>query len=350
MRVNHLIIHNLKKEQQAKASLVVSESALDADDKNTVSLLEELNDRFHGNTIYGVFADREGSEELFQNEFNKYLKTPLKQREKAFIEMSKTTVNMLYSRVDAIQQAKGGYIVFADYTDQRGSHFFSVFLIRDKAGKTFRLSKRTYTISEVIHADTDRLAMACRINVKNYQDRQQDATQNYLGFISVRQPETSQYFLDWIGAERKKRNTEDSRSLVKILSNIDTPAGEDGNPMSQEDFFEQAYAAIRAFRKNEVNINALSTTLFGNEATIMDYADDRGIELSSEFVADSQIVMHLVKRYITADKMMLKYPPQYFGKKVTVDKDDPNLVIIKSEAFARAIRRQEEEYGQGRSN
>jgi nucleoid-associated protein len=192
--------------------------------------------------------------------------------------------------------------------------------------------------------------MACRINIKNYKNRLQNATGTYLCYISVRQPETSQYFLDWIGTERKKRNTEDSKSLVLVLNNIETPNGEDGNPINREDFCQQAYNAIRSFRKSEVNINALSTVLFGTTTTIMEYANENGHELSSEFVADKKIVHHLIKRFISADKITLNYPPQYFGDKVNIDSNNPNLVIIKSEAFAKAVRKQEEEYGQGRSN
>jgi nucleoid-associated protein YejK len=350
MIVNHLIIHNLKKEQQDKASLIISEEVLESGDKKTVSLLEELNNCFHDSYLYGIFTDMEGAEVSFQSELDKYLKASVKQRKQSFIEMSKATVNMLYNRVDGIQQAKGGYIVFADYTDQKNNRFFSAFLIRDKAGKAFALSKHTYTINEVIHADTNKLAMACRINIKNYKNRLQNPTGNYLVYISVRQPETSQYFLDWIGTERKKRNTEDSKSLVLILNTIETPDGEDGNPINREDFCEQAYSAIRSFGKNEVNINALSTALFGDETTIMEYANENEHELSSEFVADRKIVYHLIKRFISADKMTLNYPPQYYGDKVTISKKNPNLVIIKSEAFAKAVIRQEEEYGQGRGD
>jgi nucleoid-associated protein YejK len=43
MRVNHLIIHNLKKEQQKKAELTISKEALNPKDPKAISLIEELN-------------------------------------------------------------------------------------------------------------------------------------------------------------------------------------------------------------------------------------------------------------------------------------------------------------------
>jgi nucleoid-associated protein YejK len=318
---------------------------LDVTDEKTISLVEELNSCFKTNITYGVFAESKG-EESFKSEFDGYQKA--KNKHDRFIYMSKTTINMLFNRVDTLPTAKGGYLAFVDYVDQFQKHFFSVFLIRDKAGKTFKQGKNGITIGEVIHADTDNLAMACRINIKKYQTHDPKTNDTYLGFISVKQSETSNYFLQWVGVERKKRNTEDSKSLVKILNNITPPDDEDGTPMNQEDFCSRAFFAIKAYKPNEVDLMALSKTLFGEKSVIVEYATSHDIEISTGFVADMKTVKNLIKRFIRADKIELKYPPAYYGDKIKLDTSNSDLILIESSVFAEAVRNQEEEYAKSR--
>ena len=68
-----IIIHNLKKEQQEKAELIVSDKALNPDDKTVISFITELNSRFKANYLQGVFAEKNADEDTFQKEFDSYL-------------------------------------------------------------------------------------------------------------------------------------------------------------------------------------------------------------------------------------------------------------------------------------
>jgi nucleoid-associated protein YejK len=339
MTINNLIIHNLAKEIQGTASLTLSKDVLGASDKKTVSLTEELNSRYRNNITYGIFRKNDDDAEIFQKEFDKYLEKPTKGN---FIKFSTKTVNMLYSKINPIKQARGGYLVYVDYFD-RNNQFFSVFLIRDKTDKKFKIKNGVYNIDEIICVETDKLAMACRINIKNYQIRNKEDSGTYLGFVSIKQPDTSNYFLDWIGAERKERDTEDTRSLVRILNNINVP-DEDGKPMSRKGFCKKAYDVIRSFGKSPININTLSSALFGDESVINKYAEDNDIILTSEFVPDRTMARNLVSYHITADNIELEFPSEYYGEKISIDKSDPTLVLIRSEKFAAEIASQVEEW------
>jgi nucleoid-associated protein len=341
MKVNRIIIHNLKKEQQQKAELVISAEALDSKDKKAVTLIEELNSRFKANIVYGVFAEQTGEANTFKKEFDVYLKNKKPAVSERFNIMTENTINMLFGRIDSIQAAKGGYILFVDYEPTSGQHYFSVFLIRDVTGKVFEFSKNTIVIEEVIHADTANLAMACRINLKKYKEYTVSDEGSYLGFISVKQPETSGYFLDWIGAERKKKNKEDSKNLVNIITKIEPPIDDDGKPLDRETFYRQVFDAVKAFGKNDININSLSVTIFGDDTRIMNYADENNIELSTDFFVDNNILKRLLTHIAKGDRIQIKYPPSYYGNKIKIDTRDPNTIIIKSEALANAMRKEE---------
>lgn len=341
MKVNWMIVHNLKKEQQQKAELVISTNVLDPKDKKVESLIEELNSRYKVNIISGVFAEQMDEANTFQKEFDTYLKAKKPAGDKRFIIMTEKTMNMLHSRIDSIQAAKGGYVLYADYEPMKGRHYFSVFLIRDITGKVFELKKDTITIEEVIHADTANLAMACRINIEKYKEFSSEDESSYLGFISVKQPETSGYFKDWIGVKRNKKNKEDSKNLVAVITEMDPPNGEDGKPISREAYYRQAYDAIRAFGKNDIDVNSLSRSIFGDDSKIMNYAEEKGIELATEFYPDNTILKRLLSHSAEGDDIRLKYPPSYYGNIIKIDKSSPDKIIITSQALVNSILKEE---------
>jgi nucleoid-associated protein YejK len=184
--------------------------------------------------------------------------------------------------------------------------------------------------------------MACRINIEKYQSFSPTEESTYLGFISVKQAETSGYFIDWVGAERRKKNTEDSKNLVTIITHMDPPVNEDGSPISPEECRRQAYDAIKAYGRREVNVNSLSMAIFGDDSKIMEYAEQNGIEMSTEFFPNARILKKLIVHSAKGDNIDLRYPPSSFNKKIKIDKTNPNIIIIESEALADAIRREEE--------
>ena len=338
MKINFLIIHELKKEIQGRATLKLSKDTLNSIDKNAISLIEELNSRYRDNITYGVFVDRQDVEDSFQIQFDKYLKATKKNTKNVFIEMANKTIHMLHNRIDSIGLAKGGYLIYCDYLDEKGNHFFSVFLIRDKTGKTFKMgSTGVFTINEVIHVEIERLAMACRINMGSYKTYKPDDPGTYLGFVSIKQPETSDYFLEWIGAEKKKREKEDSTYLVKVINNMDPPYGPNGQPISRDEFRKNAYSAIISFGKNAININTLSSTLFGDEKKIKAYADANNFDLSTEFYPSKSIINNLDKYHVKADNIEMSFPPEYYEDKIWVDTKNPELTIIKSKQFADSV-------------
>jgi nucleoid-associated protein len=329
MTVNYLIIHNLNKEILGDAALYLSKDALNPSDTKSVSLIENLNSRFKDNISHGVFTEHHDDATTFKTEFDKCLKKITKDE---FVEFSNATAKLLYTKIETIRQARGGYLVYADYED-RGHHFFSVFFIRDKKDMQFSSRDGVITIGEIICVETDKLAMACRININSYQGYSAGGSSTYLGFVSIKQSETSDYFLNWIGAEKKKRDNEDTKALVKIINSMPVPE-EDGKAMSQEGFRRKAYDAILAYNKSPLNINTVSQVLFGDALAISQFAENKGVEISTEFYASRDALRNLVSYHVKADKIDLKFPPEYYGDKIRMES---GMVIIKSDIFANAI-------------
>jgi len=341
MQVNRIIIHNLKKEQQEKAELIVSDKSLNPNDKTVISFITELNSRFKANYIQGVFAEKSADEDTFQKEFDTYLKKKKPAIDERFLPFTLKTINLLYNRIDSISAAKGGYIVYADYETLQSRHYFSVFLIRDITGKVFKPKNKTITIEEIIHADTTNLAMACRIDVSKYKSIKQNSDDTYLGFLSIKQQETSAYFLDWIGAERRKKNKENSINLISIITKVDPPNDENGKPIERAVLNRQVYDYIKTYGRKEVNINSLSKFIFDDETVIMNFAEENDIELASDFYPDVNVMKRLIVHSAEGEDIKISYPPGYYMDKIKIDEKDPNTIIIKSKKLADAIRETE---------
>lgn len=327
MEINNVIIHNMKKEIKGTANIEYSTKTLDLKDKKCQSLLEELYSFFSKSIKYGIFSLSENTS--FHQEFDNYLN----KKKNDFVTFSKTVLTDLKIRMDSIPQSKGGYIIFAEIKNQN-ENFFAVFVVRDKTGKQFSYENNTMQINEVIHIDTNKLAMACRINIRSYQDKKD----RYLSFLSTTQDETSKYFQNWIGAEAQSKSQEDTKNLRKIINNIDIPADENGNVISREVFREKIYDLCSKTYSKNINLRAVSEEIWKDPDYISNYASQNSIAINDEFTADESELKKMKKYSIFSDKIKLDFPPDYIGNKVYTDPNKDDIVIIKSKTFADKLR------------
>lgn len=325
METKNIIIHNLKKDIKGTANIEYSTQTLDLKDKKCQSLLEELYSFFSKSIKYGIFSSNGNT--VFHQEFDNYLNT------KTFIDFSKSVLPDLKTRMDSIPQSKGGYIIFAEIENQNDD-FFVVFVVRDKTGKQFSYKNNTMQINEVIHIDTNKLAMACRINVRSYQDKKN----RYLSFLSTTQEDASKYFQKWIGAEAQSKSQEDTKNFRKIINEINIPVDENGNVITREQFREKIYdLCSRTYSKN-LNLRVIGEEVWKDPDYISNYASQNNIAINDEFSADEQELKKLKKFSISSDNIKLDFPPEYFGKKVFFDSTSDDTVIIKSKSFADKLR------------
>ena len=325
MEIKNAIIHNVQKEIKGIASIEYSVQTLDLQDKKCLSLLEELYSFFSKSIKYGIFSPKEDT--IFHQKFDNYLKN------KDFITFSKDVLPDLKTRMDSIHQSKGGYIVFVELTNQN-ENFFVVFVVRDKTGKQFSYKDNIMQINEVIHIDTNKLAMACRINIGSYQD----AKDRYLSFLSTTQDETSKYFQRWIGAEAQSKSTEDTKAFRKIINNIDIPKNEDGTTISKEKFREKIFdICTKSYSKN-INLRIISEEVWKDPDYVSNYAANHDIIINDEFTADEKELSKLKRYSITSDGIKLDFPPEYMGEKIYLDKTKDDIVVIRSKLFAEKLR------------
>ena len=327
MIIKNAIIHNMKKEIKGIAEIDYSATSLNLADKKSQSLLDELYSFFSKSIKYGIFSS--DNHTIFHDKFDEYLLD----ESIDFIKFTKNTLPDLKTRMDSIPQSKGGYVIFAEISNQ-SENFFVVFVVRDKTGKQFSYKDKTMQINEVIHIDTNKLAMACRINIRSYQENKD----RYLSFLSTTQDETSKYFQNWIGANAQSKSQEDTKALRTIINNIEIPVDENGVVVSREKFRERIYELCSKKHSKNINLRAISEEVWKEPDYISNYASQKGIIINDEFTADDAELKKLHKFSIISDNIKLDFPPEYIGCKVYTSSVEDDIVIIKSKAFADKLR------------
>jgi nucleoid-associated protein len=329
MRVFHIVVHELKKEQHVTgAELITSDTVMPINDV-AIALVSELNKRFQShNSINAVFGNQNNP---FPSGFNSYNQN---RTEQVFMDFTRTSSDNLRTRIQSSAPAKGGYLVFADYENH--GHFIAVFLIRNKAGMLFvRRGNRYILDTGIQHIDFENMAMACRINCDIYNNPTNQ--ERYLRFTKKDSEDVSAYFTNWITMNNTESMKANTKNLYRTLKAIPKPIDKNGNIIEEDDFMHKAVDYIKE-KKKEVNIRQLSLYLYADENTIHDYAAEQGIALDSTFRADSILLNRYLHVKVKADRFELKFPREYFNDKVIIHSDNQSIITIQSKELADKIK------------
>lgn len=333
MQVKRIIIHELKKEQMQTGSTVeLSKTLLEIDDQ-AISLLEKLNKRYVlGRELitYGVF-DRDESKTFPKN----YILYHSNTSNEMFIEMTHITLNNLGEQIQNIHFAKGGYVVFADYKSEE-KEYFGVFLIRNTSGMLFLKDTHSdhYRINSTIHIDLEKIAMGCRINKKKFSNEDGQ----YLSFTKKGQADISDYFIKWIAAVELNNNKIFTEKLFEISNHIPLPQDDLGVEMPREEFRKTIADLAKASPNSTVNLANLSDFLYKDENYISRFAQDKEIDIDTEFKPDLRVLRKFVQISIREDNIKLEFSQDDLNTKVRIDDDNPDIVIIESPKVANKVR------------
>ncbi len=221
MKLNHIIIHELKKEQNKPIQPSnIQPSVLDPCDNAVIRLMKNVVSLYgkRKNTAqYGIFVQENGRG-MFPDKFEVYAEEA-NPSETKFIELTKTAMESLYINAQNNNLATGGYILFADYENDTKDHFFLSAMIKQKPGIT--LSEQLKP-EELTQLDLDKLTQAARINfgkIKIFlaeRDEQKRQEMNYLSFVSSRyEKSAASYFISAFGCTTGTASAQATRALIK---------------------------------------------------------------------------------------------------------------------------------------
>lgn len=332
MHLNRLIVHELKKESgSTETELILSEELIPIN-RNSTELVEILLKSYQGDKIlYAEFDKSPGK--YFPEQFDNYKETNKEILD--FLNFTRNTTGNLETIIGPKVLAKGGYIVFAEYS-LNATNFIAIFLIRDTEGKILERSHNGYVIQTIEYLDTRHLAMACRINENKIENEEN----NYLSFTRLRQQDVSDYFTDWISIMQLESSTEYTNQLYSIINALPLPYNDETNlRYTIDEVRNMVFENARNNANQTIDLRNLSHQIYGNENMILDYIQENDLSIDSEFRFDKRALRKFVQINIRKDGISLKYS-RGDDNKVKISEENPNLVLIESAIFANALRQQ----------
>jgi len=334
MDVSKVVVHQLNKnEGEQRASVDISEELLDIDDLST-NLVRKLDASYRRTEItYAVFDDTNSN--IFPDEFRRYIQ---RSDENSFLAFSKNAILNLKDKVESISPAKGGFLVFSQYEiDYR--EYIGIYLIRDTVGMLFRKNRgrSAFVINPTEHLDLDKLAMACRIDLDLYRA----ANGKYLSFMKRKMNDISEYFINWISVSDRESNKLLTKNLLSLVNLVDRlPVDENNQEISRDDFKIEVYRYVSTLTTKIVNLNDLSNHFYSDEMYLMDFAERNNISINTEFKPDASELKKFIQIDLESDGIHVQFSRKELNNKIRFDRQNRNIVIIESEQFADALRRE----------
>lgn len=331
IELHKLIVHEVIKEASSTTSRSNTSNILTPVDDDSIELVETLLKSYQSDKIlYANFDQNPGR--YFPDKFVNYKNST--RNDAKFIIFTKEVIGNLEFIIRNKFFAKGGYLVFAEYSNG-GAEFLVIFLIRDTEGKILRRTQNSYAIQRVDYLDTSHLAMACRIN-----EQKLDANElNYLSFTKQKQQEVSDYFTDWICVERLESSTEYTQALYRILNELDPPINPDtGTEYPIDEVRNMVYEFAKSNPQKSINLHSLSDQLYNDPLKIVQHAERNQISIDSEFIYDKRALKKFIQLNVNRDGINLKFSRGDIGTKIRPSEENENVVIIESSQFATALK------------
>jgi nucleoid-associated protein len=327
MNVTKLVIHEIEKRQGIQEAHLTLSKKLIVNNNRTLKLVEQLNKSFtiESKVVRTEFEEKERHK--FKRDLDVFLEN---YGESDFLEFSASTIDELASLMRISPFAVGGYYVYANYTNL-GREYFAVFIIRDAERLLFRRNQDDtgFVIDETKIVDTNKLAMACRIDLEKYSN--DDI--RYLHFTNYNQRDISEYFIQWIEASLVDKSKEDTVELLSILKNVDLPV----DPETEEEYEEDKFRTKIFDHVNStgkvVRLRELGANFWDDENFLLNYVEEHDIEINNEFRAIGSVLNRLKKYEIASGNLKVSFKQSDLNERNLRPGDGVNTIIIESAAL-----------------
>lgn len=335
--VKKIVIHEIiKNPQEKKADKYFAEGLIPVNEhSNANKLVDKVNKAYDDDEIvYSSFAKTEDSS--FPQSFEAYNSS--KCQDDDFLNFSTITLEELRKKLGNVVAAKGGYYVYSEYTHNE-EDFIGIFLIRDTEGLLFKKKKdkKGFDVDTITYMNLEKLAMACRISITKYKN----GDEHYLTLIKKNQEVISDYFYEWISTANKESSREYTDSLYDIISMLPPPKNNLTDQIYSIDELRKDIVAYINENKRDVNLRDIGQLFYGDKEVIIKYARDNNIAIDSSFKADKRGLNKFKHININSDGIKVQFSQGDFTKhKVRFSDENENIVIIESEKFAKALRKE----------
>lgn len=279
--VHNLIVHELKKQpESAETELLLSKDPLPITEQS-IELIGRLDQIFErkNDLLQGFLA--EPDESLFPAYYETWLMEG--RNREHFITFSNDTMKVLQQSLNGVIGAKGGYLLYADYTMEE-QRMLGIFLIRDTQGLIFVEDEQdeALKLTTTQYLDVDHMAMAVRLlagSGRNVQMIRHARTQSSI----------SQYFTEWVGLDRPETSAELTQNFLEMVEELPVPKDRETGFAMNEGDFEKALVKYAAKQPQQtIRAKEFDEFFYGNEKPLQDMLVDGDGVLDEGFRVDKR--------------------------------------------------------------
>lgn len=320
MEIFSAIIHKIDKEQSQAPSLQLSLQSLTIEEQVTI-LGTRLNNAFRKdeNVLKTEFLSNPN---IFQNGARTFSRNLTQD---SFLDFSRSSIHRMIDLMTGNNLATGGYFVYL-YYNYRNQNFLGVFMVRDEEELIFKrkADNSTFEVNSTTVVNTNKLAMAVRVNIDNISDTR------YLHFTK-KQAHLSQYFFDWIEADLAPKNSEDAQHLIDLIHHLEPgelPINPETNERLNPDEFKTRFYDNILSTGRMVRLTDLGSTFWNDENFLINKFEEMGVEISTEFQAPAKILRKLMKYELKSGRLRLVFSQNDISSgRVALNDESTSLII-----------------------
>lgn len=319
MEVSSAIVHWLQKDRHSASSIYPRDTLLPIDAPLT-TLADKIRTIYTEKTgkAYGRFQANDTVypiSQLLRNHVHD---------DTGFVQFSKDAMDVFKAKIDTVQLATGGYVLFIKYNvNQR--QYLMVVMLNDTTGAA--IDRVTLDIDHATYLDLRHLHLAARIDITSWLSGNAD---RYLSFVKGRAStdEVSKYFRDFLGCDDYVDSKAQSQTLlhaVRLFCDSKDFSSEERQQFRNTVF---NYCEERRGQGQPVVLEDLSHYLNEGEPTeFLEFANSEQIGLSNMIEPHGRTLKQLKVFRGKTPRMSISFDSELLGTYVIYDREHGDLIF-----------------------
>lgn len=323
--ISNIALHFLsKKEETGEVLIRFGAETLEVSNK-IQSFVESLHNIYNkkGNKGYGHFSTQpsEGDQARFVDIMESYLSEV-----QDFNAFSQQATHLLKNELGKYNLAETGYLVLCHYEHMGGRYLIAAIIpISEHYSVDSELN-----ISADQHLDTDKLQLAARIDLFDYQENA--SGDRYVTFIRGRAGrKVSDFFLDFLGCEEGLNVKEQTQNLVQAVEDYVSVNQLDAAEKQQTRKELLSYCKEQKESAQDVSLKEIDKVVSKNDDgnSFYEFCQTQDYQIEESFPHDQAIVNKVTKYSGYGNGISLSFERSHFGQDVVYNAANDSLTIYK---------------------
>lgn len=323
--ISNIALHFLSKQEGTnEVTLRLGPEAIEVGTK-IKNFVDSLHTIYNGKAskAYGQFSaiPSQGDSARFVDIMESYLG-----ESQSFYDFSCQAANLLKNEVSKYDLGEMGYLVVCHYEYLGGRHLLvAIIPISEHYSVDGELN-----ISADQHLDTNRLQLAARIDLFDYQKNPD--SNRYVSFIKGRAGrQVSDFFLDFLGCEEGLNSKAQTQTLVQAVEDFVNVTQLDGNEKQDTRKELLSYCKEQKAASQDVSLQELGKVISKEDKgqDFYQFCQDQAYPIEESFPHDQTVVNKITKYSGYGGGISLSFERSHFGEDVVYNPGNESITIYK---------------------